>query len=147
MVNHFAKKVRQRISVIPENWHFNSRLVLKTTKTQVFVFITEILWPTFWRNNWRSIFDVVKRLSYCRYFCISWFKRCRDYKWLVQLNSVFSCGKCVCKNHFDAENVTYPVITTLKLICPVPHLIGNGVCDDEAYNDSCEWDRNDCGNY
>ena len=36
-------KVRQRISVIPENWHFNSRFVLKTTKTPVFVFITEIL--------------------------------------------------------------------------------------------------------
>ena len=37
------QKVRQRISVIPENWHFNSRFVLKTTKTPVFVFITEIL--------------------------------------------------------------------------------------------------------
>ena len=39
----FRQKVRQRISVIPENWHFNSRFVLKTTKTPVFVFITEIL--------------------------------------------------------------------------------------------------------
>ena len=38
-----CQKVRQRISVIPENWHFNSRFVLKTTKTPVFVFITEIL--------------------------------------------------------------------------------------------------------
>ena len=37
------QKVRQRISVIPENWHFNSRFVLKTTKTPVFVFISEIL--------------------------------------------------------------------------------------------------------
>ena len=37
------QKVRQRISVIPENWHFNSRFVLKTTKTPVFVFITEII--------------------------------------------------------------------------------------------------------
>ena len=26
----------------PENWHFNSRFVLKTTNTLVFVFITEI---------------------------------------------------------------------------------------------------------
>ena len=43
IVNYYAKKVRQRISVIPENWHFNSRFVLKTTKTPVFVFITEIL--------------------------------------------------------------------------------------------------------
>ena len=37
------QKVYQRISVIPENWHFNSRFVLKTKKTPVFVFITEIL--------------------------------------------------------------------------------------------------------
>ena len=29
------QKVRQRISVIPENWHFNSRFVLKTAKTPV----------------------------------------------------------------------------------------------------------------
>ena len=48
------QKVRQGISVIPENWHFYSRFVLKTTKTSVFVFITEILWRTFWRNKWRS---------------------------------------------------------------------------------------------
>ena len=44
------QKVCQRISVIPENWHFNSRFVLKTTKTLVFVFITEILWRTFCRK-------------------------------------------------------------------------------------------------
>ena len=49
--------------MFPENWHFRSCFVLKTTKTQLFVFITEILWQTFWRNNWQSIFDVVKILS------------------------------------------------------------------------------------
>ena len=38
-----CQKVRLRIAVIPENWHFNSRFVLKTTKTPVFVFINEIL--------------------------------------------------------------------------------------------------------
>ena len=37
------QKVHQRISVIPENWRFNSHFVLKTTKTPLFVFITEIL--------------------------------------------------------------------------------------------------------
>ena len=37
------QKVHQRISVIPESWHFNSHFVLKTTKTLMFVFITEIL--------------------------------------------------------------------------------------------------------
>ena len=29
--------------VFPENWHFDSCFVLKTTKTPLFVFITEIL--------------------------------------------------------------------------------------------------------
>ena len=68
------QKVHQKISVIKTNtfddieknssfWHFNSRFVLKTTKTQVFVMITEIFWWTFWRNKWRSIFDVVKDSS------------------------------------------------------------------------------------
>ena len=28
-------------------------------------FITEILWQTFWRNIWQSVFDVVKILCYC----------------------------------------------------------------------------------
>ena len=31
----FCQKVRLRISVIPENCHFNSRFVLKKTKTPV----------------------------------------------------------------------------------------------------------------
>ena len=35
------QKVHQRISGIPENWHFYSRLVLKTTRTVVFFEITE----------------------------------------------------------------------------------------------------------
>ena len=51
--------------VFPENWHFNSCFVLKTTKAPLFVFITEILWWTFWRNNWRSVFDVLKILRFC----------------------------------------------------------------------------------
>ena len=46
--------------MFPDNGHFNSRFVL--TKTPEFVFITEILWRTFWHNNWRSVFDVVKIL-------------------------------------------------------------------------------------
>ena len=40
-----CQKVRQRITVMkkthtmfPENWHFNSRFVLKTTETPVFMF-------------------------------------------------------------------------------------------------------------
>ena len=50
------QKVRQRISIqthsmFPENWHYNSRSVLKTTKTSVFVFITEIL---------NELFEVIK---------------------------------------------------------------------------------------
>ena len=50
--------------MFPENWHFNSYFVLKTTKTPLFVLITEILWRTFWCNNWRSVFDVVKILRF-----------------------------------------------------------------------------------
>ena len=46
-------------------WHFNTRFVLKTTKTQVFVMITEIFWQTFWRNKWRFIIDAVKDSSFC----------------------------------------------------------------------------------
>ena len=45
-------------------WHFNSSFVLKTTKTLLFVLITEIIWQTFRPNNWRSIIDVVERLGY-----------------------------------------------------------------------------------
>ena len=58
------QKVNQRISVIPENCHFNSRFVSKTTKAPVFVFITEILWRTFWHYKWQSVFDVVKDSSF-----------------------------------------------------------------------------------
>ena len=59
-----TQKILQRISVIPENWHFNSRFVLKPTNTAVFVFIPEILWWTFWCNVWRSVFDTVKDSSF-----------------------------------------------------------------------------------
>ena len=34
---------QQTHSMFPENWRSNSRFVLKTTKTPMFVFITEIL--------------------------------------------------------------------------------------------------------
>ena len=37
---------------------------MKTTKISVFVFITEIFWPIFWRNNCWSISDVVEKLCY-----------------------------------------------------------------------------------
>ena len=60
------QKACQRISVvIPENRNFNSLFVLTTAKTPVFVFITEILWQTVWRNNWRSVSDIVKILYFC----------------------------------------------------------------------------------
>ena len=61
-----SSKVNQRISVkkpthsvFSVNWHFNLRFVLKRTKTLDFVFITEILWRTFWQNNWLSVFEIV----------------------------------------------------------------------------------------
>ena len=60
---------KQTHSMFPKNWHFNSRFVLKTTKTPMSVFITEIFWQTVWRNNWRFVFDVVKRLFF-RVWCL-----------------------------------------------------------------------------
>jgi hypothetical protein len=41
-------------------------IVLKTKRELKCQFsgITEILWRTFWRNKWRSVFDVVKDSSY-----------------------------------------------------------------------------------
>ena len=54
----------QRISVIPENCHFDSRFVLRQQKHH------EILWRTFWRNNWWSIFDFVKILRYSQYYIV-----------------------------------------------------------------------------
>ena len=38
-----GQKVRQRISEIPKNWHFNSRFVLMTKNTPMIAVITEIL--------------------------------------------------------------------------------------------------------
>ena len=41
------------------------------TSSQVFVLITEIFWPTFGRNNWRSIIDVVERLCSCQLIIVA----------------------------------------------------------------------------
>ena len=63
------QKVCQRISVMKTN---TGVFVVFKTKHEskchcsgnisVFVFITKILWKTFWRYKWRSVFDVVKRM-------------------------------------------------------------------------------------
>ena len=65
------QKFRRRISVMKTNTLYVSRelafwftFVWKITKTPTFVFITEILWLTFWRNNWQSVFDVVNGLRF-----------------------------------------------------------------------------------
>ena len=43
IVNDYVKKLaHHKISLIPENWYFNSRFVLKTTKTPLFVLTNEI---------------------------------------------------------------------------------------------------------
>ena len=36
-------------------------------ETPVFMFSLLRIFEFFWRNNWRSIFDVVERLCYCRF--------------------------------------------------------------------------------
>ena len=49
----------QRIGILI---HILSWRQQKHQCTAVFVFITEILWQTFWRNNWWSVFDIAKIL-------------------------------------------------------------------------------------
>ena len=51
------QKVRLRISVIPENWHFNSRSVLKTTLLRFIDIIND-----------DPFFNVVKDSSFCLQF-------------------------------------------------------------------------------
>ena len=65
------KKVCQSISVMKTNTAvivvFKTKRELKcqfSGNMSAFVFITEILWRTFWRNKWRSVFVVVKDSSY-----------------------------------------------------------------------------------
>ena len=73
----------------PENWHFNSRCVLKTTKTPVF-FIA------FWRNKWRSVFDIVKRLRFCIVLFSGVSKR--KLKWFSKSKCWFF-SKFYCNSH------------------------------------------------
>ena len=61
------QKVRQKISVNRTNivflsssrktWIKMSKSTVFQISSQVFVWITEMFWQTFWRNNWRSIID------------------------------------------------------------------------------------------
>ena len=64
----FRQKVCQRISIMEKCFQRIGILIhalsWRQQKTPLFVFITEILWQTFWCNNWWSIFDVVKILRY-----------------------------------------------------------------------------------
>ena len=58
-----CQKVRQRISVMKKNSGvfvvFKTKRDLKFFwKHSVFAFITEILWRTFWSNNWQSVCDI-----------------------------------------------------------------------------------------
>ena len=60
------QKVCQRISEMKTNTLYVSRdlAFFFEDNRKVLVFVTEILWQTFWCNNWRSDFEVVKILSY-----------------------------------------------------------------------------------
>ena len=64
------QKVCQGISVMKTNTCFQRIGILihvlswRQQKTPVFLFITEILWGTCWRNKWQFVFDVVKNLRY-----------------------------------------------------------------------------------
>ena len=98
---------------LQKNWHFRSCFALKTTKTPLFVFITEILWRTFWYNNWRSVFDVVKILRFFLYISIS----VKKFSWSI------------CRGFVDSEFVeTYDELATgsgAKLRYPWPNCLWN----------------------
>ena len=54
--------------------------------TSSFVFITENFWWDFWSNNWRSIFDIVKRLCYyiCYFYLLTSSGCFLKTKWLIK---------------------------------------------------------------
>ena len=63
------RQVCQRISLMKTNTLYACRelaflftFCLEGNKSNSVCFITKILWWTFWRNNWRSLFDAVKIL-------------------------------------------------------------------------------------
>ena len=66
------------------------------TSSQVFVLITEIFWPTFGRNNWRSIIDVVERLCSCQLII-----------------AAHNCHTCIVCIKIDLKHPTYDVIDVL----------------------------------
>ena len=94
-------------------WHSNSRLVLKTTKTAVFVFLTEIIWRTFWRNNWRSI------IKFFSFFLLG--IGIHAPPWL--LSSWFKTRKYTCNWSRCCENCWFwscqrnQILTTLYRLC------------------------------
>ena len=49
-----------------KTWIQMPKRTIFVISSQVFLLITEIFWPTFWRNNWWSIIEVVEKLCY---FC------------------------------------------------------------------------------
>ena len=51
----------------------------------MFVFITEILWRIFWRDKWRSVFDVVQNFHY--WVKKLWKFRIRLLNWSLDLAS------------------------------------------------------------
>ena len=51
-----------------EDKKYNQNAKINSGNTSVFVFITEIIWQTFKRINWRSILDGVEGLNYCQQY-------------------------------------------------------------------------------
>ena len=108
IVSKSSSKNLSNGEVFTENWHFYSSFVFKTTKTSLFVFITEILWWTFWRNNWWSVFDVVKRvrlISYLVRSCGSLSQR-SNFRW----SSFFNTARCF---RMSAETASELLFSTI----------------------------------
>ena len=63
----------------------------------MFVFITEILWQTFWPNNWQFVFDVVKRLR-SRYLLNDLKQPLQQQLWEKLRNMTLNCTLCMWVN-------------------------------------------------
>ena len=75
------QKVCQRISVMKTNtgvfvvFETNPELKCKLSgNIECVCFHYWDSWQAFWRDNWQSIIDVVKRLDFRNTFCLLWWK-------------------------------------------------------------------------
>ena len=121
------QKVHQRISVMKthmfrENCHFNSRFIIKTTKTSVLFFITEILWRTFWRCKKTPllIFSTANRrkISLNLIFCsiLQWLTAV-EWIWIDQVYLTCKCWNADLCQMFGTVWVLFFSMSSSRISC------------------------------